>query len=235
MAELMTFESLVAFITLASLEIVLGIDNIVFLSILVAKLPAASQARARRIGLSAAMLMRVGLLLAINWIMHLSTPLFSVFNHAINGRDLILILGGVFLIGKSTFEIHENSEGSKQHLVKTPRTVSFGMIISQIMIMDIVFSLDSVITAVGMANHIVIMITAVVAAVVVMLLFANFVGDFIHQHPTIKVLALSFLLLIGVMLTAEGFGKHIERGYIYFAMAFSFCVELINIRVRAKA
>jgi predicted tellurium resistance membrane protein TerC len=235
MLELFTFENAIAFVTLAALEIVLGIDNIVFLSILAGKLPKEQQAKARQLGLFGAMFMRVGLLLAISWIMRLTAPLFTVLSHTITGRDLILLLGGVFLIGKSTFEIHESIDPHDPDKPRASKAGSFAMIVGQIMIMDIVFSLDSVITAVGMANNLVIMIAAVVLAIVIMLLFSNYVGEFIHKNPSIKVLALAFLLLIGVMLTAEGLGKHIERGYIYFAMAFSFCVELVNMRARRKA
>jgi len=232
MTELLTFESIVAFLTLASLEIVLGIDNIVFISILAGKLEPRVQNKARRIGLFLAMFMRIALLLAITWVMRLTTPLFHLGGHLVTGRDLILLGGGLFLIGKATFEIHDNLEGPQKIDVGKKAAVSFLGVIFQIMAMDIIFSLDSVITAVGMVRHLEIMIAAIVAAVGVMMIFAGLVGDFIERHPTIKVLALSFLLLIGVMLVAEGFGKHIERGYIYFAMGFSLGVELLNMRLR---
>jgi len=233
--ELFSPENLIALLTLTALEIVLGIDNIIFLSILTAKLPIEERAKARRLGLAGAMLMRIGLLLALSWVMRLTTPLFAVLGHDISGRNIILLVGGAFLIGKSTYEIHDKLEGAEEHEGGSKRRVSFASIIAQIMVLDIVFSLDSVITAVGMAQHVEIMIAAVVVAVGVMMLFARAVGDFVERHPTIKMLALSFLLLIGVMLVSEGLGKHIEKGYLYFAMAFSFAVEMINIRVRKKA
>ncbi|MBY0399857.1 TerC family protein [Myxococcota bacterium] len=233
MAELLTTESLIALLTLSGLEIVLGIDNIVFISILVAKLPQAEQARARRLGLLLAMGMRIGLLLAISWVMGLTKPLFSVLAHAFTGRDLILLGGGLFLVAKATWEIHDKLEGDEHDAAGTPRPrVSFGQILLQIMLLDIVFSLDSVITAVGMARHIEIMIAAVVIAVGVMLVFAGSISTFIERHPTMKMLALSFLLLIGVVLIADGFGQHVSKGYIYFAMAFSLFVEILNIRIR---
>jgi predicted tellurium resistance membrane protein TerC len=231
--ELLTAEAFIAFLTLTALEIVLGIDNIVFIAILVQRLPESIRERARRIGLLAAMGMRILLLLSIAWIMRLTTPLFAVFSHEVSARDLILIVGGLFLIGKATLEIHDKLEtpGEKEGKSAGKAAVSFGSIISQIMVLDIVFSLDSVITAVGMARHIAIMIAAVVVAVGVMMLFARAVSNFIERHPTLKMLALSFLLLIGVVLVAEGLGKHIEKEYIYFAMAFSLGVELLNLRV----
>ena len=232
MPDLLTAENLIALLTLTSLEIVLGIDNIVFISILTGKLDPSVQNKARKLGLFLAMFMRIALLLGISWVMRLTSPIFSVLGHEVAGRDLILLLGGLFLIGKSTFEIHDNLEGPEEkHSVKKT-AASFGSAIFQIMILDIVFSLDSVITAVGMARRVEVMIAAIVAAVGVMMIFAGVVGDFIHKHPTLKMLALSFLLLIGVMLVAEGFGRHIERGYIYFAMGFSLGVELLNMRVR---
>ena len=232
MAELLTADNLIALATLSLLEIVLGIDNIVFLSILSAKLPPEQRARGRRIGLALAMLMRIGLLLSISWVMRLSEPLLQPFGHPFSGRDLILLGGGLFLIGKSTFEIHERLEGAEHGPVSSAKPASFGSVIVQIMLLDIVFSLDSVITAVGMAQQVWVMITAVVLAVAAMMIFAGAVGDFVERHPTIKMLALSFLILIGVMLVAEGMGKHIEKGYIYFAMAFSLGVELLNMRLR---
>ncbi|MFA6240142.1 MAG: TerC family protein [Candidatus Hydrogenedentales bacterium] len=235
MAELFTVESLIAFLTLTSLEIVLGIDNIVFIAILTAKLEAKRQDSARRLGLALAMLMRIGLLLAISWIMRLVTPLFTIAGHGISGRDLILLVGGVFLIGKATFEIHERMEGEGEHTDVKKAAASFSSVIIQIMLLDIVFSLDSVITAVGMVQHVPIMIAAIVAAVGVMMLFSGVVSRFVMRHPTIKMLALSFLLLIGVMLVAEGLGQHFDRKYVYFAMAFSLFVELLNMRAHRPA
>jgi predicted tellurium resistance membrane protein TerC len=232
-AELFTSENLIALLTLSSLEIVLGIDNIVFISILVAKLPAERQASARRIGLLLAMGMRIALLLAISWVMGLTEPLFTIaaIDHSFTGRDLILLFGGLFLVAKATWEIHDKLEGG-EHAHKAPRVASFGAILVQIMLLDIVFSLDSVITAVGMAKDVRIMIAAVVIAIVVMLVFAGRISDFIERHPTMKMLALSFLLLIGVVLIADGFGQHVSKGYIYFAMAFSLFVEVLNMRIR---
>ena len=233
MADLLTAEALIAFLTLTALEIVLGIDNIVFIAILVQRLPATVRERARRIGLLGAMGVRVGLLFCITWIMGLSKPLFTLLSHPVSGRDIILLAGGLFLIGKATLEIHEKLETPRQtedeHAAGAG--VSFGRVIVQIMLLDIVFSLDSVITAVGMASRLAVMIAAVVAAVGVMLLFARAVSEFIEKRPTLKMLALSFLLLIGVMLVAEGVGQHVPKGYIYFAMAFSLGVELLNLRV----
>jgi predicted tellurium resistance membrane protein TerC len=231
MSELLTSENLVALITLSSLEIVLGIDNVVFLSILTGKLPPEQQPSARRIGLLLAMMMRIALLLAISWVMGLTTPLFSVLGQGFTGRDLILLLGGLFLVAKATFEIHDKLEGGDHQQVK-PRAVSFGGILIQIMLLDIVFSLDSVITAVGMVRSVEVMIAAVVLAVIVMIVFAGRISAFIERHPTMKMLALSFLLLIGVVLIADGFGQHVSKGYIYFAMAFSLFVEMLNLRIR---
>ena len=231
MHDLLTTENLVALLTLTLLEVVLGIDNIVFISILTGKLPPDQRAKGRRIGLALAMLMRIGLLFALSWVMKLTTPLFSALGREISGRDLILLGGGLFLIAKATWEIHDKLEGG-EHGSATPKKVSFRSVIFQIMLLDIVFSLDSVITAVGMARHIAVMIIAVVVAVGVMLVFANAIGDFVERHPTIKMLALSFLILIGVMLVGEGLGKHIEKGYVYFAMAFSLLVEILNMRLR---
>ncbi|MCC6273816.1 MAG: TerC family protein [Deltaproteobacteria bacterium] len=229
MAELFTPENLVALLTLTSLEIVLGIDNIVFIAILTGKLPAHQQGRARSIGLLLAMGMRIVLLLGISWVMGLTKPLFEVFSHGFSGRDLILLVGGLFLIAKATYEIHDKLEGAEHAKNGTAR--SFGAVIAQILALDIIFSLDSVITAVGMAKHIEIMIAAVVIAVGVMILFAGKVSRFIERHPTFKMLALAFLLLIGVMLTVEGVGEHINKGYIYFAMAFSLFVEILNMKL----
>ncbi len=219
--------------TLTALEVVLGIDNIIFIAILAGKLPPARQHRARQAGLLAAMGMRILLLLAINWIMGLKTDLFHLFGQGFSGRDLILLLGGVFLIGKATHEIHDKLEDDAPS--KTKRlAASFPGVILQIMVLDIVFSLDSVITAVGMAQHLGVMIAAVVIAVGFMMFFAGAISRFIEIHPTLKMLALSFLLLVGVVLVADGLGQHINKGYIYFAMAFSVFVEMLNLRVRGK-
>lgn len=225
----------IAFVTLTALELVLGIDNIVFISILSGKLPVDQQKKARLVGLGLAMFMRVALLFSLSWIIRLTAPLFTVVGQEISGRDLILIAGGLFLIGKSTFEIHERLEGEEGH--GTARAAaSFTSVIIQILLLDAVFSLDSVITAVGMVDEIWIMIAAVVVAVLFMMAFAGPIGSFVERHPTVKILALSFLLLIGMTLIAEGFDRHIPKGYIYFAMAFSVFVEMLNLRARkAKA
>jgi predicted tellurium resistance membrane protein TerC len=228
-----TAEGWVALVTLTVLEIVLGIDNIVFISILAGRLPKESRARARKVGLSLAMLMRIALLLSITWVMRLTAPLFTVVGQAISGRDLILIVGGLFLLAKSTHEIHEKLEG-EEGSASGRVAASFGAIIVQILLLDIVFSLDSVITAVGMAEDVAVMVLAVVIAVGVMLVSAGAISDFVERHPTVKMLALSFLLLIGVSLVAEGFDQHIPKGYIYFAMFFSVFVEMINLRVRTR-
>jgi predicted tellurium resistance membrane protein TerC len=225
----------IAFLTLAALEIVLGIDNIVFISILVGKLPPDRQASAYRIGLGLAMAMRILLLLSLSWIMGLTAPLFTLplFGKAISGRDLVLIVGGLFLVAKSTHEIHgklEGHEGGKSAKV----AASYASVLVQIMALDIVFSLDSVITAVGMVRQVGIMIAAVVAAVLVMMAFARPIGNFVSRHPTIKMLALAFLLAIGVMLMADGFGHHVPKGYLYFAMAFSLFVEMLNLKARHR-
>jgi predicted tellurium resistance membrane protein TerC len=223
----------VAFLTLLALEIVLGIDNIIFISILAGKLPAEQQARARYIGLGLALILRVILLFSLSWVIGLTSPLFTVLGQEISGRDLILILGGLFLLGKATFEIHESLEGEEGHASKRVRA-NFTSVIIQIILLDAVFSLDSVITAVGMVNQIGIMIAAVVVAIAIMMLFAASVSAFVHKHPTIKMLALSFLLLIGLTLIVEGFDVHIPKGYIYFAMGFSVFVEFLNLRLRKK-
>ena len=222
-----------AFATLTALEIVLGIDNIIFISILVGRLPKNVQQRARTIGLALAMITRILLLLSITWVMSLSADLFSVGSLGISGRDVILIGGGLFLLAKSTLEIHSGLEGEEQHHEAKIRA-TFTSVIVQIAIIDIVFSLDSVITAVGMADHVEVMIAAVVVAVIVMMFLAGPIGDFVDRHPTIKMLALSFLILIGVALIGEGLDFHIPKGYIYFAMAFSVAVEMLNIRTRKK-
>ena len=216
------------------LEIVLGIDNIIFLSILAGRLPAQQQPRARSLGLAAAMIMRILLLLSITWVMRLSAPLFSIFGNEISGRDLILILGGLFLLAKSTHEIHNKLEGPVEEAHGKVKASSFGSVIVQIMLLDIVFSLDSVITAIGMVRHVSIMIIAVIIAVAFMMFFAGSISNFVNRHPTVKMLALSFLLLIGVALLADGFDQHIPKGYIYFAMAFSVFVEMLNLRMRGK-
>jgi predicted tellurium resistance membrane protein TerC len=233
MADLFTTGNLIALLTLTGLEIVLGIDNIVFISILVAKLPRPRQARARRLGLLLAMGMRIALLLAISWVMGLTRPLFSLLDRGFTGRDLILLIGGLFLVAKATWEIHDKLEGGEHGAVRV-ETATFGGVLVQIMLLDIVFSLDSVITAVGMARDVEIMIAAVMIAVFVMMLAAGGISRFIERHPTMKMLALSFLLLIGVMLIADGFGQHVSKGYIYFAMAFSLFVEVLNLRIRRR-
>ena len=239
-AELMDWitspETWIALVTLTVLEIVLGIDNIVFISILAGKLPAGQQKRARTVGLALAMVTRILLLLSITWIMRLTQPLFTLVGHAYSGRDLILLVGGLFLIWKSTHEIHDKLEGEADGGAQQTRArVTFSSVIIQIALLDIVFSLDSVITAVGMVRQVWIMIAAIVIAVGVMLAAAGPLSDFVHRHPTIKMLALSFLLLIGVMLLADGLGQHIPKGYVYFAMGFSVFVEMINLRVRARS
>jgi predicted tellurium resistance membrane protein TerC len=232
MADLLTAEALLALVTLTALEIVLGIDNIIFISILAGKLPVAQQARARTLGLGLAMGTRVLLLMSLAWIMRLTAPLFTVLGQEISGRDLILGIGGLFLIWKSVHEIHERLEGPTGSSHKAPESVTFREVLVQIALLDIVFSLDSVITAVGMANQISIMIIAVVLAVAFMMFAAGAVSDFVERHPTIKMLALSFLLLIGMSLIAESLDQHIPKGYIYFAMAFSVLVEMLNLRMR---
>ncbi len=225
------FELAIAFLTLAGLEIVLGIDNIVFIAIITNNLPGEIQSKARKIGLLLAMGTRIALLFAITWVMRLTAPLFSVMELTLSGRDLILLAGGLFLIAKSTFEIHDKIE-CKPHEQTARKALTFRSAVTQIALLDIIFSLDSVITAVGMVGQIWIMVSAVVAAVVVMMIFADPVSHFVHRHPTIQMLALSFLILIGVFLVAEGLGRHIDRGYIYFAMFFSLLVEVLNMRMR---
>lgn len=223
-----------ALLTLTALEIVLGVDNIIFISILVGRLPQRQQNKARVLGLGLAMLTRIGLLLSIVWVMKLTAPFFTAFSREVSGRDIILIAGGLFLLWKSTIEIHDSLEGATGE--KTGRVVAgFGAVLAQIAILDIVFSLDSVITAVGLASEVAVMIIAIVIAVIVMMFSAGAIGAFVDKHPTIKMLALSFLVLIGVTLIAEGFGLHVPRGYIYFAMTFSVAVELLNMKVRKKA
>ncbi len=224
----------IALATLTFLEIVLGVDNIIFISILAGKLPLEQQPRARRLGLLGAMVTRVMLLFSLAWIIRLTHPWFTVAGTEISGRDLILILGGLFLMAKSTHEIHEKLEGEEGH-ASSRVAASFTSVIIQIMLLDIVFSLDSVITAVGMVDELWVMVTAVIVAVVIMMLSAEPISAFVHRHPTVKMLALSFLLLIGVSLVAEGLGLHIPKGYVYFAMGFSLVVELLNLRVRQPA
>jgi predicted tellurium resistance membrane protein TerC len=227
----LTSDGLIALVTLTFLEIVLGVDNVIFISILSSKLPGDAQLRARRTGLLAAMVMRILLLLSIAWIIRLTAPLFSVLGQEISGRDLILIVGGLFLLGKSTLEIHERLEGEEGH--RSARVApSFSAVIAQIMLLDIVFSLDSVITAVGMADAVSVMVAAVIIAVAIMMWAAEPISAFVNRHPTVKILALSFLLLIGVSLIGDGLGMHVPKGYIYFAMGFSVFVEMINLRVR---
>ena len=221
----------IAFLTLTALELVLGIDNVIFISILAGKLPQAQQPRARTLGLGLAMLMRLALLFSLSWIIRLTAPLFTMLGQEISGRDLILLVGGLFLIGKSTHEIHGKLEGEEGHASARVKPSFMGVII-QILLLDIVFSLDSVITAVGMTDRLGVMIAAVVVAVVCMMVFAGPISRFVERHPTVKMLALSFLLLIGVTLIAEGLDRHIPKGYIYFAMAFSVFVEMLNLKMR---
>jgi predicted tellurium resistance membrane protein TerC len=227
-------ESWIALLTLTVLEIVLGIDNVIFISILAGKLPQEQQAKARKVGLGLAMFMRLALLASLAWIAKLTDPLFTVFGQEISGRDLILLVGGIFLLAKATHEIHNRLEGEEGH-ANAKAGATFTSVIVQILALDIVFSLDSVITAVGMANELVIMMAAVVIAVGVMLVAAGPISNFVERHPTIKMLALSFLLLIGMSLVADGFGQHISKGYIYFAMGFSVLVEVLNIQMFKKA
>lgn len=235
----LTAESLTALFTLTAMETVLGIDNIIFIAILVGKLPKEQQEKTRNLGIGLALVIRIALLFSISWIMTLKEPLFAVFGQSFSGRDLILLGGGLFLLGKSTFEIHHKVEGDPQiHLHQAegnvPKAVSAKMMLFQILLLDIVFSLDSVITAVGMASQVSIMVVAMIISMIIMLLSAGKISGFVDRHPTVKILALSFLLLIGVMLVAESFGAHISKGYIYFAMAFSLTVEMLNMRFRKK-
>ncbi len=224
----------IALVTLTVLEVVLGIDNVVFISILASKLPASKQKLARQIGLALAMVTRILLLLTISWIIRLTAPIFAVFGHEVSGRDLILLIGGLFLIAKATHEIHNKLEGEQGHDDATV-PAAFGAVVVQIMLLDVVFSLDSVITAVGMVDQVEVMIAAIVIAVIVMMVSVEAISAFIDRRPTIKMLALSFLLLIGVMLVAEGFHTHVPKGYIYFAMGFSVFVEALNIRAGGRA
>jgi predicted tellurium resistance membrane protein TerC len=236
-AALFSLQSLISLLTLMSLEIILGIDNVIFIAILAGKLPRDQQAKARRLGIAMAVISRVALLLGISWVMQLTQPLFSVLQYAFSGKQLILLGGGLFLIAKATYEIHDKLEGAEEEHGKTAASAAKALagVVLQIMVIDIVFSLDSVITAVGMTPHIELMIIAVIAAAAVMLIFSGPISDFVHKHPTFKMLALAFLILIGVMLVAEGFGQHIDKGYIYFAMAFALVIEVLNMRMRRKA
>ncbi|CAH0532683.1 hypothetical protein VST7929_00524 [Vibrio stylophorae] len=224
----------VALFTLTALEIVLGIDNIIFISILVGRLPEHQRQRGRVLGLALAMITRILLLLSLSWMMRLTEPLFSLWQWDFSGRDLILIFGGLFLLGKSTHEIHASLEGSEESHQQSTVSASFMSILIQIAIIDIVFSLDSVITAVGLADHISVMVIAILISVGIMMIAAKPIGDFVDRHPTIKILALSFLILVGMTLMGEGFGLHIPKGYVYFAMAFSLAVEFVNLRIRSK-
>jgi len=234
MGQLFTPDALAALITLTALEIVLGIDNIIFISIITGKLPAHLQQRARITGLGLAMFMRIALLFSLTWIMRLTSPVFEVLGNAISGRDIVLILGGLFLLGKSTLEIHDSLEGEEgSREVGGSRTMANAL--AQIVLLDIVFSLDSVITAIGMSDMLLIMVLAVVIAVIFMMLASGRISSFVEEHPTIKVLALSFLLLVGIALVADGFDLHVPRGYIYFAMAFSVFVEMMNMKIRKRA
>ncbi|OQX19514.1 MAG: hypothetical protein BWK76_04250 [Desulfobulbaceae bacterium A2] len=225
----------IALVTLTTLEIVLGVDNIIFIAILAGRLPPEQQARGRTIGLALAMLTRIALLFSISLVMRLTAPLFHLFGHGFSGRDLILLAGGLFLLAKATHEIHNSLEGDEDQRETSSRHATLLNVVSQIMVLDIVFSLDSVITAVGLTDHLPVMVTAIVLAVLVMLFLSGAINSFIEEHPTIKVLALSFLLMVGLALVGEGFALHIPKGYIYFAMAFSICVELLNLRVRRRA
>ena len=231
--ETATYTSL---ITLTFMEIILGIDNIIFISIITGKLPVNEQGKARTTGLSLALIFRIGLLLSITWITGLIHPLFTIFNFDVTGRSLVLILGGLFLVGKSTMEIHEKLEGesTEQDADTTTKRSSFPALIMQIVLLDIVFSFDSVITAVGLVRQVPIMIMAIIISMIVMLIFSKAVSDFIHKHPTIKMLALSFLLMIGLLLFLEGLHVEVPKGYVYFAMAFSFLVEMLNLKLRKK-
>lgn len=235
MEVLLDPNSIIPFLTLSALELVLGIDNIIFISIISDRLPVAQRRTARTTGLLLAIITRVLLLFSLSWIMSLTVPLFTVFNQGISGRDLILILGGLFLIGKSTHEIHQKLEASEEENKGQLVASSFAAVITQILLLDIVFSLDSVITAIGMVNEIPIMIAAVIFSTLIMIFAAHSIADFVDKRPTIKMLALSFLVLIGVALLAEGFDTHIPKGYIYFSMAYALVVEILNLRLRKKA
>lgn len=230
-----TNETIIALLTLTAMEIVLGIDNIIFIAILVARLPVNQQEKVRKLGIGLALIIRIALLFSISWIMTLKEPLFAFLGKSFSGRDLILLGGGLFLLAKSVLEIHHKVEGEEPHTDDKPKkVVSASAMLAQILVLDIVFSLDSVITAVGMASHVWIMVIAMILSMLVMLASAGQISNFVEKHPTIKILALSFLLLIGVMLVAESMGQHVSKGYIYFAMAFSLVVETLNIRYRVK-
>ena len=224
-------ELLIALVTLTFLEIVLGVDNVIFISILSGKLPKDQQKRARRVGLMAAMVMRIALLFSLSWMARLTAPLFTILEQSFSGRDLILVGGGLFLLAKATYEIHDKLEGEEGH-ASGKAAATFASVITQVMLLDIVFSLDSVITAIGMSENLAVMVTAVVLAVLVMLMAAEPISDFVELHPTVKILALSFLIVVGTVLVAEAFEVHVPKGYVYFAMAFSLAVEAINIRLR---
>ncbi|MEO5821856.1 MAG: TerC family protein [Vicinamibacteraceae bacterium] len=231
--DLLSAAGLISLLTLVALEVVLGIDNVIFIAILAGRLPAAEQPKARRLGIAMAVVSRIALLLSISWVMRLTEPLFSIGSWALSGKSLILLGGGLFLIAKSTYEIHDKLEGAEETHGAGGKGALTAVVL-QIMVVDIVFSLDSVITAVGMTPHVPVMIIAVLVAAGIMLVFAGPISSFVHRHPTMKMLALSFLILIGVMLVGEAFGQHVDKGYIYFAMAFSLGVEFINMRLRAK-
>ena len=235
MDAFLSTDGLIALVTLTAMEIVLGVDNVVFIAILTSRLPAGQQEQARQLGLFLALGIRIGLLFAISWMMSLTQPMWAPFGHEISGRDLILLGGGMFLIFKATREIYDKVEGHHDQHTVAGRRAAFAAVLAQILVLDIVFSLDSVITAVGMAEHVSIMVVAMVIAMVVMLFSMATVAGFVERHPSVKILALAFLLLIGVMLVAEGFGQHVSKGYIYFAMAFSLLVEMLNLRYRKKA
>jgi predicted tellurium resistance membrane protein TerC len=234
LTSLFTSENLISLLTLSAMEIVLGIDNIVFIAILSQRLPPDQRSKARRIGLILALGMRLGLLFTLNWVMGLTKTLFTVWGNEISGRDLVLLGGGLFLLAKSTHEIYDKLEGDHSEQATSGKSGAFASTLIQIMLLDIVFSLDSVITAVGMAQSIAVMVVAMITAVAVMLVFADSISEFINRHPSMKILALSFLLLIGSLLVADGLGKHVSKGYIYFAMAFSLIIELLNMRFRKK-
>lgn len=235
MEQLANPEIWIALATLTALELVLGIDNLIFISILAGKLPPEQRDKARRVGITLAAVMRIALLLTIAWVAGLTAPLFSVFDQAFSWRDLILIGGGLFLIGKATHEIHQKLEGATEEITTGAVAATFGAVIAQIMLLDIVFSLDSILTAIGMVNERWVMVTAILVSIGFMLMFARPLGEFVERHPTVKVLALSFLIMIGLVLIADGFGQHIPKGYIYAAMAFSVFVEMINLWVRRRS
>ncbi|MBK6266625.1 TerC family protein [Marivirga sp. S37H4] len=234
MESLLTFDALISLLSLTLMEIVLGIDNIIFISILCNRLPLNQQDKARKLGLFLALLMRIALLFAITWLVGLTAPLFTVFDFSLTSRDLILMLGGLFLIYKSTTEIHQKLEGEEEHEGEKKKLSTFKAVIVQIILLDIVFSFDSILTAVGLVNNIWIMVIAVVISLVIMLVAAKSISNFINKHPTVKMLALSFLLMIGVLLFIEGFHVHVPKGYIYFAIFFSLVVEVLNLRMKSK-